>query len=144
MKHKQEIFHYKLNPHTNTSPPIPHHNPPAHNSPHSAEALASASCTPGENLYLSCPVNATRSPTMALSLLTIMPLLSSLPVKLPWSSCSFCRTQHVMVQRRRCGTLEATVGGREAKAVAYFRIWGAVEGECRGRMSRVMMRCWPC
>lgn len=77
---------------------------------------------------------------MARSLFTIIFLLSSLPVKLPCRSCSFCRTQHVMVQRRRCGTLVATVGGRDAKAVAYLRICGAVEGEFRGRMSRVMMR----
>lgn len=77
---------------------------------------------------------------MARSRPTIMPLLSSLPVKCPRRSCSFWRTQHVMVQRRSCGTLEATVGGREAKAVAYLRICGAEEGECRGRMSRVMMR----
>ena len=110
-----------------------------HQTTHSAEALASASCTPGENRYLNCPVNATRSPTMALSRLTIMFLLSSLPVNWPRRSCSFCRTQHVMVQRRRCGTLEATVGGRAAKAVAYLRIWGAEEGEFRGRMSRFMM-----
>lgn len=109
--------------------------------PHSAEALASASCTPGENRYLSCPVNATRSPTMALSRPTIMFLLSSLPVNWPRRSCSFCRTQHVMVQRSRCGTLDATVGGRAAKAVAYLRICGAEEGEFRGRMSRFMMRC---
>ena len=68
---------------------------------YSAEALASASCTPGENRYLNCPVNATRSPTMARSRLTIMFLLSSLPVKWPRRSCSFCRTQQVMVHRSR-------------------------------------------
>ena len=140
------ISHYNE---TSMLHPAPHQSPKLkpkpkskpHTAPYSAEAFASASCTPGENRYRSCPVKATRSATMARSLLTIMLRLSSLPVNSPRRSCSFCRTQHVIVHSSSCGTLEATVDGSEAKAVAYLRICGAVEGECSGRMSRVMMRC---
>ena len=117
-------------------------NPLTHH--YSADALASASCRCGGNLYRSWLVYVVRSIVICLSCSTIILRVPSLPLNCtppPPDSCSRCRTQLMMVHMSRLGTLIDTGWGRPVNLLAYALISAASPLASRGRISRLRIFC---